>query len=219
MPKEITIKQGDTMIRIAHAHGFGTWEVIWNDPANEPLRQRRSEPQVLYEGDTVVIPDKATKVVSCSSNAMHRFQLKSPRCFLRICLKDQWGKPYKDEAYEFSAGGRVWKGRTEPDGIVSVTVPPSTTEGTLKFRPDPDNEDAFVTCTVMIGHLDPVSEITGVQGRLNNLGFSCGGENGTIGEKTKQALRFFQLYSSHHDPKGELDEPTRQALLERHGNI
>jgi N-acetylmuramoyl-L-alanine amidase len=219
MPKEIAVKQGDSLIRIASSQGFGTWELIWNLPENESLRQRRSDPQVLYEGDTVVIPDKSMKVVSCSSDALHRFQLKGPKCFLRICLKDQWGKPFKDNAYEFSAGDRVWKGSTDTDGIASVAVPPTTTEGTLKFWPDPDNEDAFVTCTVMVGHLDPVSEITGVQGRLNNLGFSCGNEDGTIGEKTKLALRFFQLYSGHHDPKGELDGPTRQALLERHGNI
>lgn len=207
------------MIRIANAHGFRLWELIWNDPKNEPLRERRSDPQVLCEGDTVVIPDKASKVVSCPANARHRFRVKSPRCFLRLCLKDQNGEPIKDGPYEFSAGKRVWEGRTDSDGIMSLSLPPDAADGTLKFWPDPDDNDAYVTCAVKIGHLDPVTEVTGIQGRLNNLGFSCGDEYGTMGEKTKRAIRFFQMYSNHDHPTGELDEQTRQALLDRHGNI
>lgn len=219
MSEEVTVKKGDTLIRVASTHGFRSWETIWNDPGNDSLREKRSDPQVLYEGDRVVIPEKTLKVLSADASSAHRFRAKSPRCFLRIRLKDQWGEPFKEQSYEFTSGGKEWKGQTNADGIISLAVPPEATDGTLKFWPDPNSSDAFVTCLVKIGYLDPVTETTGVQGRLNNLGFSCGDENGRISEKTKLALRFFQLYSGHHDPKGELDELTRQALLERHGKI
>ena len=219
MSKEITIKKGDSLIRVANAHGFRSWETVWNDPGNDPLRERRSDPQVLYEGDRIVIPEKTQKVLAAAASSAHRFRAKSPRCFLRIRLKDQGGEPFKEYAYEFTSCGKEWKVQTDANGIISVAVPPETTDGTLKFWPDPNDRDAFITCMVKIGYLDPVTETTGVQGRLNNLGFSCGNEIGRLGEKTKLALRFFQLYSGHHDPKGELDERTREELLERHGKI
>jgi N-acetylmuramoyl-L-alanine amidase len=219
MSEEITIKKGDTLIRVANTHGFRLWETIWNDPANESLRQKRPDPQVLYEGDRIVVPEKTLKILSAASSSAHRFRAKSPRCFIRIRLKDQWDKPFKDQKYEFTSGGREWAGQTDANGIISLAVPPETTEGLLKFWPDPADDGAFVTCAVKIGYLDPVTETTGIQGRLNNLGFSCGNENGRMGEKTKLALHFFQLYGGHHDPKGELDDLTRQMLWERHGNI
>ncbi len=61
---------------------------------------------------------------------------------------------------------------------------------------DPDDlevrEDAYESIVVQLRHLDPFDTVEGVQDRLNNLGYSCGDEKGTMGPKTEQAIREFQ---------------------------
>jgi N-acetylmuramoyl-L-alanine amidase len=67
-----------------------------------------------------------------------------------------------------------------------------------------------------LGEIDPVEDISGVQARLNNLGFHCGEEDGEHDALLEQAIADFQ---ARHDlePTGELDDATRATLLEEHG--
>lgn len=76
------------------------------------------------------------------------------------------------------------------------------------FEADPLSYTAF---PVHFGHMDPLSTIEGVQDRLNNLGYPCGDEQGTVGEKTKEALKLFQ---ADYEVKvtGEIDDATKKAL-------
>ena len=45
---------------------------------------------------------------------------------------------------------------------------------------------------LLLGHLDPVEELTGIQKRLNNLGHNSGPEDGIMGSWTEAATRRFQ---------------------------
>ena len=66
--------------------------------------------------------------------------------------------------------------------------------------------------TLKLGHMDPVSENTGVQAILNNLGYDAGAENdGTIDEQFKAALMAFQS-DNDLEPTGEIDDDTRSLL-------
>jgi N-acetylmuramoyl-L-alanine amidase len=67
-----------------------------------------------------------------------------------------------------------------------------------------------------LGDLDPVQEVSGVQGRLNNLGFPCGPVDGVLGSMTQAALRAFQAHVGI-DPSGEVDTQTRERLVAEHG--
>jgi hypothetical protein len=49
-----------------------------------------------------------------------------------------------------------------------------------------------VEWSLSIGGLPSPNDVTGVQARLENLGFSCGGEVGTPGDKTKAAVTAYQ---------------------------
>jgi peptidoglycan hydrolase-like protein with peptidoglycan-binding domain len=77
---------------------------------------------------------------------------------------------------------------------------------------------------LQIGHLDPVDDsseskplITGIQARLNNLGYHCGPVDGIMGPKTKMALQRFQSKAMQRkDPDGEPDDDTRRALETEH---
>jgi len=66
-----------------------------------------------------------------------------------------------------------------------------------------------------LGTIDPISSISGIQSRLNNLGFDCGAVDGVLGPRTEAALRAFQ---QAHDlpPTGEADAATQDALFRRH---
>jgi N-acetylmuramoyl-L-alanine amidase len=69
---------------------------------------------------------------------------------------------------------------------------------------------------LQIGHLDPVEETTGIQGRLNNLGFDCGEVDGIIGPQTEAAVRAFQ--DEHSLEADGIPGPKTQAKLkEVHG--
>jgi LysM domain len=58
MPSNYKVRQGDHLSDIATALGFSSYETIWNHPKNAKLKQKRVNPNVLFPGDTLFIPDK-----------------------------------------------------------------------------------------------------------------------------------------------------------------
>jgi len=67
-----------------------------------------------------------------------------------------------------------------------------------------------------VAYLDPINTMSGVIGRLNNLGFDAGPPEAFMGEYTRQAVREFQ-YVEGLPANGEIDAATLGRLLERHG--
>lgn len=67
-----------------------------------------------------------------------------------------------------------------------------------------------------LGNLDPVDEITGIQGRLSSLGVYDGSINGQLDDKTKIALALFQSLSEL-EVTGEADERTKDLLTQMSG--
>ena len=67
-----------------------------------------------------------------------------------------------------------------------------------------------------LGALHPVATETGVQQRLQNLGFDCGKIDGVVGPRTRGAIRNFQG-SVGLNIDGKLTPETRNKLKEEHG--
>jgi N-acetylmuramoyl-L-alanine amidase len=65
--------------------------------------------------------------------------------------------------------------------------------------------------------LDPISEITGVQGRLRSLGYYDGEIDGSFSQDLAGAIESFQA-AANLDPTGRLDEATRTELLKQYGS-
>jgi hypothetical protein len=108
------------------------------------------------------------------------------------------------------AGGHAFEGELAEDGTMEVELPPDTTNVSVElFRVDGD--DPFVTYQFDVGHLDPISEIAGIQTRLANLGYYDGEIDGEIGDVTKGAIvRFRREYGL---PLSEqVDDDLRNAL-------
>jgi hypothetical protein len=208
-----TVQQGETLIGLARAYGVFDWRIIWNHAENAPLRRQRVNPQILGPGDRVFIPPPAPVEYEVAIDQKHTFRLKKPReTFVTLTLKDETGEPLANQRYELKLGETVLSGSTGSDGLVSHPAPAGVTEGTIKVWIDPDNP---VTWPIRIGHIDPIDTVSGVQGRLNNLGFNAGEVNGLENESTQEALRLFQRASGLL-PTGEIDDATRDALQRAH---
>src|SRR6187431_511397 len=87
-----SVKQGDTLISIAAEHGFPSWEAIWMDPGNAELRKKR-DPQVLSAGDSIVVPEKKTRVVHLSTDKTHKLTVPLLKAFCRLVMRDDNGRP------------------------------------------------------------------------------------------------------------------------------
>jgi len=119
------------------------------------------------------------------------------------------GQPLANKRYSLRIGSQQRKGTTDGDGRLKEPIEPSDEKGVLSL------EDPIVEWDLRIGHLDPVTEVSGVQARLNNLGHQCGEPDGVVGARTRAALRQFQ---SRHGlkPTGAIDAATSKALRRAH---
>ncbi len=208
--RKYTAKQGDCISNIAYRYGLFP-DSIWGDSKNSDLKQKRKDGNVLFPGDVVYIRDKEEKEESCSAEKRHSFKRKGVPETLRIRFLDEDGQPRRGLPYTLDIEGMILKGTTGSDGALEEHIPPDAKKVVITLGTG-DEQEAM---ELGVGHLDPVTEITGIQGRLNNLGYSCGDEYGVLGEKTRRAVSRFQ---ADHDLKitGEPDDQMRKTLDKEH---
>ena len=99
MPIRYVVSQGECFSSIARAFGFGNRRVLYDDPSNSDLKQRRSNPNALLPGDVVTIPDKVPKPNSIATGARHQFTLKRETPQLRLKLIGPDGKAISDRPF------------------------------------------------------------------------------------------------------------------------
>ena len=221
MPTIHTVEQGEYLSKIAKRYGFANWHLIYDDPNNSDLRKLRPDPNVLLPGDTIYIPDKSERVQSCSTDRRHVFQLGQVETILRVLLKDDEDRPYANMEYQVQVPEEhaSRKGTTDQTGKLEQQIPVSINTVDLILP------DVGLAWTLQVGHLDPVHDeqinkpiVTGIQARLQNLGYDCGPVDGILGPRTTAALQEFQKDVLHRmDPTGDLDKDTRDALQKEHG--
>jgi N-acetylmuramoyl-L-alanine amidase len=202
-----TVKKGECLSSIAAESGF-TWSYLWNLPENEGLRQQR-EPNILHPGDRIFIPERRLQEQSGETERRHHFRRRGTYVVLRLVLME--GTRVRDgERCVLMNGTWEQEGWTDPSGRVEFRVPADVKEARLRVGAAPEE------FPLRLGDLDPVQEVSGVQGRLNNLGFPCGPVDGVLGSMTQAALRAFQAHVGI-DPSGEVDTQTRERLVAEHG--
>jgi hypothetical protein len=204
MPKR-KVRQGESIPSIAAQSGFFS-DTIWNHPQNSSLKQLREDMNVLSPGDEVFIPEKELKDESGATEQKHSFKKKGEPHKLKLKLLAM-GKPRANEDYVLEVGGQLFDGKTDAEGKIEKTIPGNARSGTLILRGGKEKH------TVKIGNLDPLDETSGVQQRLNNLGFSCGSESGKMNEATGQALKKFQI-KHNLEVTGQIDDATKAKLKE-----
>jgi hypothetical protein len=213
-----TVKEGDTLASIAHRFGFRSWQTIWNDPANADLKKKRTNPMVLAPGDVVQIPDKRPREVACETNKRHTFKLKPLLVDLALTLASSEGEPYSEKRYVLLVNDKRYEGKTDSNGTLRQSIPPTSTEGEVTLWRSDANDDSIVW-KLKLGHLLPLDSNKGVKARLQNLGYSPGDPSkDDMDEATKAALKEFQT-SVGLEPNGDLDDKTRKKLGEVYRNV
>ncbi len=204
-----TVRQGECLSSIGRDYGV-PWRKIWEDSNNEGLRSRRRDPNVLYPGDRLYIPERGLREEACATEQRHRFRLKGVPGKFRLRLMYN-GRPRANEPYTLEIEDLTFEGETDGDGWLEHRIPPGAYHGQLLL-----NEGREVY-RVNLGHLDPADTDEGVQQRLYNLGYYAGAIDGIVGPKTRAALQMFQA-AAELEVTGEIDEPTRDALVDAHGS-
>ena len=205
MPIRHVIEQGDSVIQLSEEHGLFA-QTIWDDPANADLKARRKNMNILLPGDVVVIPDIRPKGERVETLQHHRFRRKGIPAIFRLQVFNI-EEPRANQDYVLDIDGVAQEGTTDEQGILEVYLPPDAEKGKLVIGPD------RFFLKMQFGHLDPISELVGVQKRLNNLGYDCGEADGELNADTKAALKAFQRRFDLA-VTGEPDEATLQKLEE-----
>jgi hypothetical protein len=208
------VQQGECLSRIAAQYGFLDFRTIYNDAGNSELRNQRPDPNILFPGDVVFIPDKKPKEVTAPTTKVHRFRVPSRKRVLRIVVEDLDGKKLASKPYELDIEGNLMKGVTSPEGLIEKRIPVDAVNGALTV--------GRYTWPLQIAHLNPVEEvpdkgISGIQARLRNLGYDCGPIDGIIGPLTEAAIADFQVDHPPLKVDGVCGAQTRAALIDAYG--
>ncbi len=204
---EHKVKSGDSVIGLSELHGLFA-DTIWDDSANAELKRQRPDMNVLEPGDVVVIPDKQIMQVDCSTDALHRFTRKGIPAKYRLQLF-RYEEPRANEQYQLVVDGVIFEGETDDKGVLEEFISPTAREAELIIGPDE------FRMWIDFGHLSPLTELSGVQQRLTNLGYVCDDPDGELGESTRAALREFQRRFDLEE-NGTADEATVTKLEEVH---
>ena len=210
-----TVRQGESIPSIAERYGFNDWNVLYQHGENGDLRSLRPDPNVLAPGDKVFIPTKEQKYVEVATEQTHRFQLSRRMEQIRLVLEDEDGTVFAGKKYVLTVGSIEVEGTTDGDGVLEEEVPAIADEAELQVWLE--DGAAPMVWKLDIGRLDPIDTVSGVQARLNNLGFDSGPEDGDLGEQTAAALKAFQQRMGL-EPSGILDDETKQRLVAEHGS-
>ncbi len=208
------VVSGECLSSIAARYGFHDYRTLYHHPENEALRRARPNPNVLYPGDEVHIPDMREGAARVPTTQLHRFQVRKPRKVLRLRLLDREGRAIANTRYELELGAERREGVTDGDGGIEEPVPVGATEGEIHF------DDR--TLRLSFGALNPLADaadhgVSGAQSRLRNLGYPVGPVDGVAGPRTRTALGLFQL-DQGIEVTCELDDPTRARLEAAHGS-
>lgn len=218
--KQYSIKEGDCISSIAYENSLFP-DTVWNDSKNSELKKKRKNPNALFPGDVVYIRDKEVKEESCACEQKHRFRRKGVPEKLRIRFLDVDEEPKEGIPYILiikTKSGRPVpsiKNKTDPDGFLNETIPPDASEGEIRLG-EGDDQKSY---PIKLGHLDPIDTISGVQARLNNLGYDCGEEDGVLDEETREAIRAFQRDNDLEEIKDDaekIDEDTLDKIEEKY---
>ncbi len=171
-----TVQQGDHLSKITEVFGFSDYSTIWNHPKNADLRNLRQNPNVLFPGDSLFIPDHELRVESRSTDRKHTFIAKKPSLKLRLTLEDLYEKPIANAPCLLALGSDFRRVTTDGVGRIEQDIPSNVRAATLVIQ---DAQTPFdnTQFDIKIGDLNPVEEVSGQIARLNNLGYFAGDVN------------------------------------------
>ncbi|MEZ4298384.1 MAG: peptidoglycan-binding domain-containing protein [Polyangiaceae bacterium] len=215
MPTPHNVRLGDCIGSLAKQYGFADYKKIYDDAANATLKNDRKNPNVLAEGDTVQVPDKAPKEADALAGTAHKFKVKVLETLVRIIVQDDTGAAIADKKYKLTVGAATFEGKTAADGKIEHPIDAGEKNGTLELWIKEGAGIDGLKMDLELGALEHESKDRACQARLLNLSFECGGTGGALDDATKAALRGFQK-ANGLTVNGNLDNATRDKLRTIH---
>ncbi|WP_266158037.1 PGRP and LysM peptidoglycan-binding domain-containing protein [Dyella silvatica] len=170
---EYIIRQGDYLSKVARQFGYADWKILWNHPSNAKLKSQRKNPNVLYPGDVLFIPEKGDKDLTRPTDNTHRFTVKGTPLKLIVVLDHPYAKPLAHTRCDLSLEGGSSTVTTDGHGKFAQDIAPTTEEVRIIVRKSGSPIDGLLI-PLRVGYLDPVDELSGQRERLNNLGYAAG---------------------------------------------
>src|SRR5215813_7069013 len=100
---KVIVAPGDSIPSLAREHGH-FWRKVWDYPDNAALKAKRKNPNVLFPGDEVMIPEIEIKEESRPTDQKHSFVLKGEPVKFRLQLLDG-DEPRAAESYVLEIDG------------------------------------------------------------------------------------------------------------------
>lgn len=198
------VARGECLASIAARYQMA-WRTIYEAPENEAVRKKRPNPNVLYPGDQVAIPENRRDAARVETGHRHRFQIATQQWVLRLSIRDDQMSSLEGVPFRLTLpDGRALEGETSAGGIIEARVTAETRSAVLTIM----GRDYRLA----IGDLDPIERVTGIQQRLRRLGYDPGPVDGVVGRCTISAVRTFKARQGL-DETGVIDDPTRARLL------
>ena len=207
------MRQGDHLRRLAHARGVSP-ESIWEHDDNADLRAARESMEALLPGDILWLPSEPAGGVAIMPQQSNSYRAHVPWVDVELTLRDAAGEPLANASVSLE-GARERSAQTDGGGVLAIQAAAHRRQ--IQVTLDDDGR----SFGLRIGHLDPIEAPSGVDGRLENLGYfvSLGidGDEHERDLRRRAALRDFQS-AQGLEPSGEIDDATRDALREAHGS-
>jgi N-acetylmuramoyl-L-alanine amidase len=201
------VRQGEYLTALAARFGFDADEV-WQHPQNRELRARRPNPDILAPGDVLHLPAPRLRSVPVRAGSTNRYRARIPTAALRITLRCD-DAPVANEPFVVEGVRPPRHGTTDGAGVAAFEIPLTATTVVIRLP------GAGLLFPVGVGHLDPITEPSGVRARLRQLGHPVPRDGDE--QALAPAIQAFQRVSGL-EPTGEMDERTRSALVSAHGS-
>ena len=210
-----SVEQGEHLSQIAKLYGFPDYKILWDHPQNADLKNLRKNPNILFPGDQVFIPDMEEKEESGSTDKRHSFVLDKETLKLRLVLEDNYEKPIAGAQCALLVDGQMFQLTSDAHGKLEQEIPLDAKEAWITIRGDqtPFKDE---TIAIRIGRLDPIDEISGQAARLNNLGYFAGKLDGSDSDALESAIEEFQC-DNNLEISGKCDSQTQAKLKQVHG--
>jgi peptidoglycan hydrolase-like protein with peptidoglycan-binding domain len=187
-----TVSQGEHVPGIAASNGFTDYNTIWNHPNNADLKSKRQNPNVLFPGDSLYIPDRQQGEYARPTDKRHPFVKKGKPLKLRLTLQDQYEKPIANADCLLTVDADSHRLKSDANGKIEVDIPPTASKSQLLIQDSDQTPYGGIAIPIKIGELDPVEEISGQQGRLSGLGYFWEDIDGNTSADFESAVEEFQ---------------------------
>jgi hypothetical protein len=220
--KPYVIRQGDFLLKLAVRFGFDA-EEVWNDPKNDDLRQVRKNPNILHPGDILYIPAKpAPSGLDVLAGTVNGYTAVVPRTEVKLMLR-AGKKRFLSQPCTVEGMKTEKPLKTDGEGNLTLSVPVSVKELVVCVvdreaakAPKAAHVDPTVRFRILLGHMDPVEERSGLRARLTHLGYYVPMQEDEEAE-LREAVLAFQC-AAGLPLTGEPDEVLHAALVKAHGS-